>query len=612
LEVKFRRNLIFVSLMRRMKTLGFLACIAAGIFMSTFSARANIYATDIKVNGSLQTITNYGSSPVTISYRLNQRATLGVTVAIWQGATSVATIRGGTNMGLNTVVWGLTNNSGAVLSTGTFSISITAAASGFTNWQQISVDTNPGMPAFYPLGIAVDNNANSPYYGRVVMSCALSGTNATATVPLAAEMVGLYKMNADGSQADEGWYGNANYLEDDAGDPPVAGQMPGTLPYNTDPMKIRIGDDDRIYWVDNSYYGAIVACDMQATTNQIVINENGYINNPDYSDLSIGIQEFDVSETTTTNAAVWLCDNDYPNWGIWMYHLTNGASDLNDTYGVQVVETGFDLNLVSSGGCMIDNHLDIFCGEDRNGENAVYDAMVFTNWNGGVLPPPDTDGSTAFNYFDGTNSNEVEWGYGCGVDTVCASDPTFEAVRDVVINSRVNPTLVACPMSIGADNGNGGGIRVLNAANGSVISITNGASIQSLANLDFGQAYTCAAWDNVGNLYGASTTRNLWRVWSPPGAGTNSTVAAAAIVMSSAPPPATQPIITGITLVRANVTINFSGSTNASPSAFVLQSSSSLNGSYASVQGAVVTGSGGVFSASAATNGTTQFYRISQ
>ena len=65
---------------------------------------------------------------------------------------------------------------------------------------------------------------------------------------------------------------------------------------------------------------------------------------------------------------------------------TNGASDPADVVGTQVVTTGGDLALVSSGGCMIDVLiLDLYVGEARNNENAVYDAMVFTNWNGGVL-----------------------------------------------------------------------------------------------------------------------------------------------------------------------------------------------------------------------------------
>jgi hypothetical protein len=516
-----------------MKTCRFVGCLVALIFLSTFSARANVYATDIKLNGSLSPITNNG--PVTVTYRLNQAATLGVTVAILQGTTNVATLVGGTNMGLNTVVWGATNSSGAALTSGNYTVSITAAASGFTTWKQISVDSNPGMPAYYPLGIAVDNNTNSPYYGRVVMSCALAGTTADA-------MVGLYKMNADGSQADEGWYGNASYLSDDAGDAPVSGQMPGTSPFNVDPMKIRIGDDDRIYWVDDSFYGAIIACDMQATNYQIVIDYNNsphnYSQNPDFQDLfdgTIGIQEFDVSETTTTNAAVWLCDNDFPgNWGIWMYHLTNGASDLNDQFGVQVVQTGGDLSLGSTGGCMVDNNLDIFVGQNVSTEEAVYNSMEFTNWNAGVLPPPNTNnGSAAFTYVTGTAAGQVEWGFGCAVDTTCATNPYVESVNDVVLNSRLNPTMVACPMSFGANNGADAGIRVLNATNGSVISVTNGSSVQTLTNLDGSHAYTCAAWDNVGNLYGASTNLNLWRVWSPPGGNTNTTAVGPAITLST-------------------------------------------------------------------------------
>src|SRR5580698_8521555 len=105
-----------------MKTRQLFACIVSCIVLSSFSARANVYATDIKVNGSLFTTTNSGSSPVTITYRLNEAATLGVSVSIWQGATNVATLTGGTNVGLNTVTWGVTNTAGATLTDGTFSI----------------------------------------------------------------------------------------------------------------------------------------------------------------------------------------------------------------------------------------------------------------------------------------------------------------------------------------------------------------------------------------------------------------------------------------------------------------------------------------------------------
>jgi hypothetical protein len=592
--------------------------IALATLSFTASVRANVYATNVKLNGSLTGTSAFSGGGLAISYILNEAASSGVTIKILSGATVVNTINiasgsAGTLRGLNNVACGATNSSGANLPAGTYSVSITAAATGFPQWTQTSIDTNSGMPANYPLGIAVDNNTNSVYYGRVVIGNAIVGTN--PNIPAAANMVGLYKMNADGTQADEGWYGNASYTNDDGGNAPAAGQMPNSGGY--DPMIIRIGEDDRIYWVDNGDLGAIVATDMQATTNQVVICEGGpgfpggghdvgpsYSANPDFSDLVYGFQEFDVSATTTTNAAVWLADNDYPNWGVWMYHMTNGTADPADT-GSQAVTTGGDLAIVSSGGVMVDYNLDIFVGQDRYNDNAFYDSMEFTNWNGGVLPP---EGS-GFNFATGYATGQVNWGYGCGVDTTCSTDPSQEALRDCVINSRVNPTILAMPMTAGAQAPNGNGIRLLNATNGSVIIVTNGlgATIQTLTNLDWGQQYAAAAWDNVGNLYGASTSLNVWRVFSPPGANTNTTVAVGTVTV------ATPLAITSIVVNGTTVTINFNGSASDAASAFTLLSSAAVTpaSGYSADGGATITQvSPGVFKAVTTASGANRFYRI--
>ncbi len=455
---------------------------------------------------------------------------------------------------------------------------------------------------------------------------------------------------------------------------------------------------------------------------------HNYANNPDFLELSLGIGNFDVTSANTANAAIWLCDSDTsPNWGIWMYHLKNGASDTNDI-GTQAVTTGGDLNIGSTGGCMIDSALDIFCAEALQGENPVYSAMVFTNWNLGVLPPE----SGGTNFATGTESGEVAWGYGCGVDSTCATNPTFEQVEDVAVNSRTSPTIVAFPMGAGNEDTNGSGIRLLDAHTGAIVE----------SNLDFNQQYTCAAWDNVGNLYAASISRNVWRAWSPPGPGTNTTLAVATIVVGIplpaasatiygvaagnsydytitlkntgsialnsfwygwttggnnlalapssagnslgwsndlsgtsikwtngtgtalapgasatftfvstslpsaittspsgesvayvggidftegvagdstavfsptlvAAPSTTQPLITRATRSGGVVTINFTGSSTAAASDFVLQGSTSLNGVYTQVAGAVVTGSAGAFSVSTTPGATIQFYRIS-
>jgi hypothetical protein len=582
-----------------------------GSVLSTLSAQANVYATDIKLNGGLTNALAFANAPATISYHLNQAATLGVTVNVWQGTNLVAAIPGGTNLGLNSVSW-------TPPALGDYSLSVTAAAAGFATWQQISVDSNAGNYAFFPNGMDVDRNTNSPYYGRVVVGCAYA--NGVAVNPISKTLIkdGIYKMNADGSFADEGGFGYGEYTMDDAGDSSV-NEMPTT--YALVPWKLRIGDDDRIYMLDFTDEGAIVAFDMLVTTNQVVIDDGGvdggnlggphnYANNPDLGDLLYGISDFDVTSTTTANAAIWLCDSDTNgNWGVWMYHLVNGQSDTNDN-GTQAVTTGGDLSQGSSGGCMVDSNLDIFVSESQldSGDPALR-TMLFANWNKGVLPAPSSGFADAL----GATKGEVAWGVG-------ASDDTDAGVTDTVLDSRTHPKFVATPMndqSGSASNpagyqGLNGGIRVLNAADGSVVSVTNGSGvvIQTLTNIDVGNWYTCAAWDNVGNLYAASTTTNLWRAWSPPGPSSNTTVAVAQVIV-------TMPIeITSVSTVPtgsdcANVTIDFTAPSVLPVFASLnLVSSAKLNGTFSPVAGAILSTNGSGSFQYSFTNCSNAFFKI--
>ena len=100
--------------------------------------------------------------------------------------------------------------------------------------------------AVFPLGMAVDKNPNSPYYGRVVVGCA---TSAAANGVI--QNCGFYKFNADGTPADEGSFGYANYTTNDAGQTGSGEIAPATAPgffQWRNPSTIRIGEDDRIYW----------------------------------------------------------------------------------------------------------------------------------------------------------------------------------------------------------------------------------------------------------------------------------------------------------------------------------------------------------------------------
>ncbi|MGC9941826.1 MAG: hypothetical protein ABSE48_08315 [Verrucomicrobiota bacterium] len=587
-------------------------CVAGGFtlvlafILSATNVHANIYATDIKIDGNLNSATASPGSAVSISYRLNESDATIVSVNILNGTAVVASIPGGTAMGLNTVSW-------TPPASGTYSVSITAAAAGFPFWTQISNDTNPGNYAFYPNGIAVDDNAHSPYYGRVVVGNSAEGT-VTNNQKVTQYSDGIYKYNADGSPADEGGFGYGGYTNDDGGHINI---NPGEMPSGSMvvPWLLRIGGDDRVYMLDYSSEGAIVAFDILVSSNSVVIDDGGtlgghlggphnYSRNPDIGQLSYGINCFDVTSTDTTNAAVWLGDADLPSWGVWMYHMTNGSSDTNDQIGVQAVETGGDLSLVANAGLSVDTTLDIFISQDRyNANDPAARQMEFTNWNDGILPPESTDTNSLgpFGYVLGSTVGEALWSIG-------ANDNTDTGINDTLISSRTHPKYVATPMN--DTDGNSGGIRVLNTADGSVVSVTNGTTIQTLTNVDIANNYTCAAWDGVGNLYAASTTTNRWRVWSPPGANTNTTVAVARLIVSA------QFAISSVTASSkagsTTVTIIFTAQGNQAASGFTLLGSTTVNGAYTPVSGATITGGSGTYKAVAVSTSSAGFYKIEQ
>jgi hypothetical protein len=532
-------------------------------------------------------------------------------------------------VGLNTVIWGGTNSSGTV-GAGTYSLTITASAldlsGGTSNWTQISVDGS-NTAAVYPLGLDVDKNTNSPYYGRVVVGNAFDGT-----VYGVAQKVGLYKANADGSPADEGAFGYGGYTTNDSGNV-ATNEMSefGDIYHNyLLPGIIRIGGDDRIYFVDTSSTGSVVATDILATTNQIVITEgmgdpnatpfpippsaysnnpSCYSNNPEIGYLNvggIGWGQFDVAGFETGHPALYLDDTgDYPSAGVWMYHLTNGAADPADNMGTQAVETTNDFQTingliieVTGGGLQVDNNLDLFVGEVRDGAtdpfNRVFD---FTNWNGGVLPP------------EGANTNFTLPDVGFPKWLVGSDSFGLTAINDTVINSRVNPTLVAVASDGGASYTNAddtmtnyvGGISILNVSDGSLL----------VTNLDFVDNYPSAAFDGAGNLYGCSPSTNYWRAWSPPGANTNTTTAVAQIFIAP----------TGITIGSIGVvstgpgtstlTLNFTVPGNPPLLTLSVLGSPTLNGTYTPVAGASITGSGGSYQATFPASAT-GFFKIEE
>jgi hypothetical protein len=490
-------------------------------------ARANVYPTNLKLNGGMASITTTQSVNVNISYVLNEAASAGVTVQIFAGTNALRTISvpggsPGALRGTNNVVWDTHDNGGTEVTNGVYSVSVTAAAKGYTNWTQISPDST-NYYVGTPRGIAVNVNTNSPFYGRVLVGNAAGPNNA----PVPGDNDGIIKWNADGSFADEGAYSTAGYPWADMG-------------FLACPQKIRIGSDDRVYALDYNDNGTVVACDMLMSTNQIVLKQDPNYTN-DLDNLGLGWTAMDVTDTGTTNGRIWLgAYFSGGGLGIQTWKMTtNGIADPTDNTGTPAVlsiSPGSPSNLqYPSGGFMVDRSNNIFVSQKLDSGSGGSKAMLFPNW----------DGTTAL-----SNASWV---------TPTGDDATAYAF-DVALDSRSSPKYLACSLNGPA------GIRVLNVADGSFV-----------GNVSSGTNYLAVAWDNAGNLYAVGDSINHWRVFSPPG-GTNraTTSALGTIQVITAQPPQ----ITSITLSNGFVVILFTGAPTDTASTFTLRNASSLSGPY--------------------------------
>jgi hypothetical protein len=524
------------------------------------SAHANIYITNLRFSGQVLLTNSVALTNIYITYILNEPAALGVTINISSGSNVIRTLTAtngvqGALFGSNLMVWDSTDSNGVPVATGHYGVSLTAVASSHADWTQISQDTNAGNYTTAPRGLAVDNNSNSVFYGRVFLGNAAEGTNDN----LPGDQDTILKLNADGTFATDGPDGNGGYPMIDLGDYGV-------------PQKMRVGADDRLYMMDVDN-GQVAAFDMLLSTNEIVLSSANYDENQFYDLPSwvTGWFSMDVTDANTTNGLIWLGQWDADGAGIWNWNLTNGVANPANYTGNWVVEVGASLGVAASGGLMVDTNFDIFVGQyltDAGDTNA--DCMVFTNWNDGLS-------------FGGEPvSNSVAWSGGGG-------DNTFLGVYDTTIDSRQHPNYVACALNGGPD----GGIRILDAQTGAVL----------VTNLDATNQYFVTAWDNVGNLYGASPTSQLLRVFSPP-VVTNQASASGALQIV--------PAITSVTLQGKTLTIYFIGSQSDQVGQIGLQSCATVNGEFVDVTSGVTVQliSPGVFLLTTTVSAPIQFYRI--
>ena len=452
-----------------------LLCLTGG------SVRANVYATDIRLNGSLNAGVIFPGSRLSISYILNDNATAGVSVLIWSGTNvvkSFAATNGepGTLLGLNSFLWDGTNDDGSAAAGGIYTVSITAASAGYGTWTNIT-DDGTNFMAWAPRGVSVNRNTNSPYYGRVFVANAT--TDPSGSGPGA--QVGIIKCTADGSQADEGGFSNGGLSWGSA-----------MYPYDYSPWKIAISADDEVYIDDYSESGVVYGFDQTISTNQIleVLGMYNYPTNLDpYPQLS-GV----CVTGTGTNKEIWMPDyNPNGSAGILRWEITSSGTVATNDTGVVIVP-------VTSASPLSNSPYDIAI--DSTG--IIY-AIQF-------LLPTSEPGMVVMSYapYAGTPETNALWAIGSGDTNL------LEAY-----GIAVDPTGTLLAVAIRG----GGGSSQLDTGFLNLYSATNG---QLLRNLDTtgGDQYTDVAWDNVGNLYALDTSAQVWRVYSPPGLNQAKTVAA--------------------------------------------------------------------------------------
>jgi hypothetical protein len=477
-----------------------LCWVLCSFLLGGFAARANVYATDIQLNGSLMAgVVVPGGNTLTINYILNDNATAGVSVRIYSGANVVKTFtsdsaEAGTNAGLNTVVWdGLLDN-GSNAAAGVYTVSITAGSLGYGDvWTNIT-DDGTNFQVAQPSGIAVNKNTNSPYYGRVFVG------------NIGDPNVGIFKYNADGSPADEGGFSTGNYSwnPNGYGDP--------------SPWKMDISPDDRLYVDDWSGNGVVLSFDQVLSADYLPVLR------PDNYPSDTALLSGPCVRGTGTNTQLFMADAnklDIGETGIIRWTLgPDGTIAPNDT-GTIVVPSGGESALTwAPYAVALDTNWNIYAIQQVTTNNPLDPLLCF---------PPFTNNAADF------DTNAV-WDVPLDLTLINANgvavDPTGTYVAVACRGYGNNPEKLE------------GALDVFQAANGAPV-----ASFITDLDGDTNQEFIDVAWDNAGNLYALawnttssgpidSIGEELWRVYSPPGSNQMTTVAVPVIqVLHELDPP---------------------------------------------------------------------------
>jgi hypothetical protein len=579
----------------------FLFCSTAALLVLLLApaASANVYATNIRLNGALTDLQLATATNVNITYILNEPATEGVTINITSGATIVQTIvltntSPGTLRGANLVVWDGTDLNGTNVGMGTYSVSITAFSDGFSDWTPTSDDNDLNQYIWAPRGIAVNRNPNSPYYGRVFVGNVSEGPSVLPQNPNPdpGDLVGLIKRNADGSPVEEGVHST--------------GGWDWATNSGFSPWKMEVAADDRVYISDQTA-GVILSFDetLSSDSLRLVLTTNNF---PTATNALSG----PCLTGSGANMYLWATDTNYTGGtGIRRWQLgTNGVVATNDQ-GTTIIQAGQGAPALLSAPSYSGGQFHFKLNGAPSATYIIQASTDFTNWsaiatnvdvNAERVINLDAPGTRTFYRALGAGGSDLDLApYDVAVDisnriytiqlVTDSADPSYRVFR---FPAYCGTTVATADWKIG--NGDdtmegaygiavdpsgryvavafiGSGLALgPSDVNGStrVFETTNGTPVATLTPATY-HDHTDVSWDNVGNLYTADDFSAVWRVYSPPGTNQATTVAVPRVQIGIVSVPA--PLLTAPGYFGGQFQFTLNGQAGAS---YIIQASPDL------------------------------------
>jgi len=436
-------------------------------------ASANVFPSNLSQSTNL--VNTALSQSVSLGFILNQDATAGVTVAVKNETTSTV-VRTFTfaslTKGAQSVVWDGKDDANNVVADGVYSFKVTASATGFGAWTQISNDANTTNQFYSPRGVTVNRDPASPYYGRTYVVEPTGGLCASGRTTTE----GLYLLNADQSSA---------VGQGDTG-------LKGGVAWGTtnSPYRAEVGPDGNVYisdWSD-SHSGLWMADPNVAAATEVLDStgrDTAGLNATHGSISSTMVEGVGAART------IYTIDEDFPN-------STSAQRGSILRYDIGTATT--------------------FSGAP----SAIFydDAAVGNlnqNYNSDMIRANDGTIWVTQNRAGGTDTLPSLWQISADGTTVLWSSVPALGANSLADPLRRNYSLAYDPVSnlLAIGTQLNGAVIIFDPATKSIVtSVIAGTSTSY--NRD-------VAFDAVGNLYVVNNTIEQLRVFSPAGANTSFT-----------------------------------------------------------------------------------------